>query len=592
MIIEKESVLGKIWHKINVNEELASQIKRQLNISDLLSTLIARNSRNLAEAEAIFQPKIKTLLPDPFHLRDMEKGVSRVIKAILAKEKICIFADYDVDGATSSALLKNIFDELGVDSFIYVPDRIMEGYGPNANSMEYIKNQAVSLVITVDCGSVAFDAIEYANDIGLDVIVIDHHLTIDQMPKALAIINPNRLDEISEYKNLAAVGVSFLFAVGLCANLKKQSFFSKNNKPVPNLINQLDLVALGTVCDVMPLTGLNRAFVAQGLKVAAKRQNIGYNMLCDIAAIESAPNPYHLGFILGPRINAGGRVGKSSLGARLLSTKNAQEAKLLATELNEYNEARKAIELLLLEEAKQQAEAQKENSLIFIVGHNWHPGVIGIIAGRIKEQYNKPVAVIALSEEGIGKASCRSVKGIDFGCEIIDAKQKGLLVSGGGHAMAGGFTVLKKDLLLLQECLTVKFNKLLANYRGHLKAYYDFEIKTDAVNVELLREIAQLEPYGLGYSTPIFKFSNMYVLKAEIVGGKHAKITFAPDKKSHSQHLLAAISFNVVDTKLQDIIFSQKPLLLDVIGKLQINKWQNTEKIQLILEDIIINQIR
>ena len=221
MIIEKESVLGKIWHKINVNNDLASQIKIHLNISDLLAILIARNSRTIEEAEGIFQPKIKRLLPDPFHLRDMEKGVNRVIKAILNKEKICIFADYDVDGATSSALLKNIFDELGVDSFIYVPDRMTEGYGPRAASMKYIKNQAVSLVITVDCGSVAFEAIEYANEIGLDVIVIDHHLTIDQMPNALAIINPNRLDEISEYKNLAAVGVSFLFAVGLCANLKK-----------------------------------------------------------------------------------------------------------------------------------------------------------------------------------------------------------------------------------------------------------------------------------------------------------------------------------------------------------------------------------
>lgn len=589
MIIEKESVLGKIWHKINVNNDLASQIKIHLNISDLLAILIARNSRTIEEAEGIFQPKIKRLLPDPFHLRDMEKGVNRVIKAILNKEKICIFADYDVDGATSSALLKNIFDELGVDSFIYVPDRMTEGYGPRAASMKYIKNQAVSLVITVDCGSVAFEAIEYANEIGLDVIVIDHHLTIDQMPNALAIINPNRLDEISEYKNLAAVGVSFLFAVGLCANLKKQNFFALNNKLFPNLMNQLDLVALGTVCDVMPITGLNRAFVAQGLKVAAQRKNLGYNVLCDIAAIESAPNPYHLGFILGPRINAGGRVGKSSLGSRLLSTKNEQEAKLLATELNQYNEERKAIELMLLEEAKQQAEVQKENSLLFIVGHNWHPGVIGIIAGRLKEQYNKPVAVIALSEDGVGKASCRSVKGIDFGCEIIDAKQKGLLVSGGGHAMAGGFTVLEKNVPLLQEFLALKFDRLLANHRGHLNAYYDFEIKTDAVNIKLLHEIEQLEPYGLGYPIPTFKFSNMYVLKADIVGGKHAKITFAPDKKSHSKDLLAAISFNIIGTKLQDVIFSPKPLLLDLIGKLQINKWQNAEKIQLILEDIIIN---
>lgn len=589
MIIEKESVLGKIWHKTNINENLVSQIKTYMNISDFLATLIARNSHNLEEAEKILYPKIKTLLPDPFHLRDMQKGVDRVIKAILGNEKICIFADYDVDGATSSALLKNVFDELKVNSFIYVPDRITEGYGPSCSGMKYIKNQSTSLVITVDCGSVAFEAIDYANEIGLDIIVIDHHLTIDQIPKAVAIINPNRLDEISEYRNLAAVGVSFLFAVALCNSLKKQNFFASCNITYPNLMQQLDLVALGTVCDVMPLTGLNRAFVAQGLKIAKQRQNIGYNALCDIAGIDSALNPYHLGFILGPRINAGGRVGKSCLGANLLSTKNVQEAKLLAAELDQYNEERKTIELLLLAEAKQQAEAQKANSIIFIIGKNWHPGVIGIIAGRIKEQYNKPVAVIALSEEGVGKASCRSVKGIDFGCEIIDAKQRGLLIAGGGHAMAAGFTVLEKDLHSLQEFLTIKFNKLLSNYKEHLNSYYDFEVKTDSVNIRLLDEIMQLEPYGLGYPAPIFKFRKMYVLKADIVGVKHARIIFAPEKKSYAKHTISAISFNVTDSAMQDVIFSKKPLLLDLIGKLQMNKWQNNNKIQLILEDVIIN---
>jgi single-stranded-DNA-specific exonuclease len=389
---------GKYWRSRDYNEGFISDLTRILKISDLLARLLSSRVNSIEEAEQFLDPKIKSQLPDPMHLKDMEQAINRTIKAIAASEKICIFADYDVDGATSSALLLNIFQELRVDASIYVPDRISEGYGPTAEAMHKIHKKGVSLLITVDCGSVAFDALGAASDIGMDVIVIDHHISMDNLPKAVAVINPNRLDETSECKNLAAVGVSFLFAVALLTKLKSVGYFQEKNLTPPNLINQLDIVALGTVCDVMQLTGLNRAFVKQGLKVARSRKNMGYKTLCDVANIQEAINCYHLGFVLGPRINAGGRVGKSSLGATLLSTNSELEAHNIANELERHNEERKVIELIMIEEANAMAEIQKDDPMLFIKGEGWHPGVIGIVVGRLKEKYNKPVACIALNE--------------------------------------------------------------------------------------------------------------------------------------------------------------------------------------------------
>ena len=409
-----KSVLGKYWFASSYDEAFISEMTRMLGVNDFLSRMISTRVDSLDSAEKYLDPKIKTQLPDPFHLKDMDLAVARLIKAIESKEKICIFADYDVDGATSSALIKNILEQIHINADIYVPDRIAEGYGPSAEAMQRIKDSGASLIITVDCGSVAFEALEYASDLGMDVIVVDHHISMDELPKAVAVINPNRLDETSECKNLAAVGVSFLFLVGLVSKLKEKDYFAKNNFNPPNLIQQLDIVALGTVCDVMQLTGLNRAFVAQGLKVARSRGNLGYKTLCDVSNIQEAINCYHLGFILGPRINAGGRVGKSSLGANLLSTSSTSEAVKIAEELDMHNQERKVIELVMLDEAMEKAIHQENDPMLFISGEGWHPGVIGIIAGRLKEKYNKPTAVIAIND-GFGKASCRSVKGVDFG---------------------------------------------------------------------------------------------------------------------------------------------------------------------------------
>lgn len=584
----KKSAFGKIWHPICIKEENVIKLVRELQISDFLARLLSSRIVSTDEATNFLDPKLKFLLPDPFHLLDMQKGVDRVILAIKNKEKICIFADYDVDGATSSALLKNVFSELGLNVEIYVPDRIEEGYGPTASAMQKIKDSGIDVLITVDCGSVAFEALLHASDIGMDVIVIDHHISLDELPKAIAVINPNRIDETSNCKNLAAVGISFLFAVAFCSTLKKQGFFETGSIKHPDLMRQLDIVALGTVCDVMILTGLNRAFVKQGLKVAQNRTNIGYAALCDITGLQEAINCYHLGFVLGPRINAGGRVGTSSLGATLLSTKNHEKALKLSEELDVHNNNRRVIELTILDEAYELAKSQATNSVIFVSGNGWHPGVIGIIASRLKEKYSKPVAVIAVND-GIGKGSCRSVKGCDFGSVLMEAKLNDLLIAGGGHAMAAGFTIEEEKLHLLQKFLDNKFESILKNSASHIEEFYDLDLTSKAVNEELLEEINKLEPFGNGNPSPVFKFSNLFVLKADIVGGSHLKVLFAPQKNSHSSKPINAIAFNAMNTILADIILSRKPYNLSVFGTLKVNNWQNKQTIQLQIKDVMID---
>ncbi|MEM6338535.1 MAG: single-stranded-DNA-specific exonuclease RecJ [Pseudomonadota bacterium] len=582
-----KSVLGKYWFATSYDESFISELSRIFGISDFLSRIISSRVDSLDHAEKYLDPKIKSLLPDPFHLKDMNLAVDRLIKAISLKEKICVFADYDVDGATSSALIKNILRQIRIDSDIYVPDRIAEGYGPTVEAMQKIKDKGTSLIITVDCGSVAFDALEHASKLGMDVIVVDHHISMDELPKAVAVINPNRLDETSEYRNLSAVGVSFLFLVALISRLKKDNYFIKNNIALPNLMNQLDIVALGTVCDVMQLTGLNRAFVAQGLKVAKARGNIGYKTLCDVAGIQEAINCYHLGFILGPRINAGGRVGKSSLGANLLSTTSTSDAMRMAEELDIYNQERKSIELAMLDEAMEKAKEQENDAMLFIEGDGWHPGVIGIVAGRLKEKYNKPTAVIAVNE-GVGKASCRSVRGVDFGCKIIEAKQKKLLIAGGGHSMAAGFTVRADMMRQLKDFLNNEFRKSLSGSDIHLQEQYALDLTSSAATLDLVSEINIMEPFGNGNPAPIFRFSNVYVLKADIVASKHIRAMFAPCRDSHGSKPISAIAFNVVGGELGNVLLSRKSHSLSVFGTLKINSWQDRETVQLQLKDVII----
>lgn len=578
----QHSINGKVWQQRPINENDVQELFRSFGISDFLARILAPRLESLDEASNFLSPKLKNLLPDPFHLLDMQKAVDRTIDAILNKQKICIFADYDVDGATSSALIKNILRDLGQDCDIYVPDRIAEGYGPTPNAMQKIRSNGTQLLITVDCGAMAYEALKYAKQVGLDVIVIDHHISSDTLPEAIAVVNPNRIDETSKYKYLAAVGVSFLFAVALLSELKK-----KNYSPIPDLMQYLDLVALGTVCDVMKLIGLNRVFVSQGLKVLQQRKNLGLKTLCDIAGLNEKPGCYHLGFVLGPRINAGGRVGKSSLGATLLSTLCPDEANTLAIELEKHNNERKVIEMVMIEEAMQIASAQEQDSSLFIVGQGWHPGVIGIVAGRLKERFNKPVAVIALND-GIGKASCRSVRNFDFGSKIINAKMQDLLVAGGGHTMAAGFTVMEEKLPELQQFLNKAFEIDIQNNDQSIIEEYDAVLTPNSVNIEIVEEYNRLGPFGIGNPEPLFKFTDLFVLKADIVGGKHIRCLLAPTKEAFHTKSITAMAFNVVSTPLADILLNVKSHNISVIGSLKVNNWQERCTVQLHIKDLIL----
>jgi single-stranded-DNA-specific exonuclease len=581
MIEEKKSILGKIWQEHHCDEGDVLNIASNLSISLLLSKLLLHRIND--DNPALFlSPKLKYLLPNPFHLFDMQKAVDRSIFAINNKEKITIFADYDVDGATSSALLKNIFRDLGVEANIYVPDRISEGYGPNITAMKKIKDDGTRLVFTVDCGAVAYEPLKYAKDLSLDVIVLDHHITNELLPDCVAVVNPNRSDEISQYKYLAAVGVCFLFAVALISELKKNQYFK--NRKEPELLKYLDLVALGTVCDVMPLIKLNRCFVFQGLKIMMKKQNIGLKYLSNIAKLEDKPNCYHLGFLLGPRINAGGRVGLASLGSELLSTKCHDRAIDIAKQLDIYNEERKNIESIITAEAIKIAETQTEKASLFIVGRGWHPGVIGIVASRLKDKFNKPVSVIALNDN-IGKASCRSITGVNFAEKVNLAKNLGIISAGGGHSMAAGFTVKEDKLdeleLFFNNSFKIDIEKLPLNHIN----FFNATLELSNINIDLVNEIMKLEPFGIGNSEPLFKFTNFSIIKTDILASNHIKCLLSSNN-SNIANQISAIAFNNIGTDLGKILLSQK-YNLSIIGYLKINYWNNKSSIQLHIKDVI-----
>lgn len=582
-----KSVNGKVWQQVSLDENYVAKLTRDFGISDIIARIISNRVKNIDDVANFITPKIRNSLPNPFHLKDMDEGIKRTIQAIYNSEKICIFADYDVDGATSAALLSNVFRELGITVDIYVPDRMLEGYGPLPGSINKIKNNGADLVITVDCGTAAHEALNEAKKIGLDVIVIDHHVSIEVPTQAVAVINPNRIDETSDCTYLAAVGVTFLFVTALITKLREDNYFQTRTSP--NILNHLGLVALGTVCDVMPITKLNRVFVAQGLKMIQKNYNVGIKALFDIAMIDEPPSSYHLGYIIGPRINAGGRIGKSDLGAALLATSDHFEASKLANILNDYNKQRQFIESLIFEEALKIAEAQQDEKLLFIAGQGWHVGVIGIVAGKLKEKFSKAVAVITIND-GIAKASCRSVKNINFGIKIIEAKNLELLVSGGGHAMAAGFTAYENRLPELKEYLTQSFKQDFMKASSHDDDEFDAELTTSSITPQLIQELKQLEPYGVGNPAPIFKFSDLFVLKADIVGEKHIRCILAPQRDSYGSKPLAAIAFDGVNNSFREALLSKRAHSISAIGSLKTNVWQGTEKIQLQIKDIIVNK--
>lgn len=579
----EESLLGKKWTFTPVDERIATAIAQAYDLPLIVSRLIVARGIGFDDVEAFLNPTIRDQLPDPYTLKDMDKAAARIAAAIMNGEKVAVFGDYDVDGATSSALMKRFFDSLGCDLEIYIPDRITEGYGPNAAALCRLREEGADLLITVDCGITAFEAIAAGTEAGLDIVILDHHRAEPQLPDAVAVVNPNRLDDDSGQGHMAAVGVTFLAVVAINRVLREAGFYNEKRLE-PRILNWLDIVALGTVCDVVPLTGINRAFVAQGLRVMALRRNPGLVSLADIAGVSYEPTTFHAGFVFGPRVNAGGRVGEAALGWRMLSTDNTLEARVLASKLHEYNTERKAIEDAVLEQALEiieETDAENDRVLV-IAGEGWHPGVIGIVAARLKEKYNRPACVIAFDAHGIGKASARSIGPIDLGSAIIAAKQNGILIAGGGHRMAAGFTIARQSLEAFRAFVSQHVTDQLQGVEYKPELRLDNVLSVNALTIELAETINSLGPYGTGHAEPRFAIAGAKVIKATVVGEKHISC-FIQD--TAGGQTVKAIAFRAVDTDLGRALLGSGGAPLYLAGHISINTWQGRQNVSFQIVD-------
>jgi len=579
----EKSVLGKKWAFAGGDARTAEGIAQAFNLPELVARVLVARGIGFDDVEEFLNPTLKAQLPDPATLQDMEKAAARIAQAIMHNEKIAVFGDYDVDGATSSALLKRFFRVFGIEARIYIPDRIKEGYGPNATALVKLRAEGAQLLITVDCGVTAFDALQVGTDAGLDIVVLDHHRAAPELPAAHAVVNPNRLDCTSGQGHLAAVGVTFLTLVAVNRQLRQAGWFT-GTRTEPRILNWLDLVALGTVCDVVPLTGLNRAYVAQGLKVMALRQNVGLNALAELGAIAEAPNTFHACFVFGPRVNAGGRVGEADLGWRLLSTDDTLEARVLAKKLHQYNADRKFLEEGMIEEAVERAQhqASAEDFVLLVDGEGWHPGVIGIVAARLKEKYNLPACVVAFDERGTGKASGRSVAGVDLGGAVISAKEAGLLVAGGGHKMAAGFTVLRENFDALRAHLNAHVEKQLQGQAYAPELRLDSVLSVPALTLELVEKLSALAPYGAGHSEPRFALTGVKVIKPTVVGERHVSC-FLQDTAGGTS--IKAIAFRAMDSGLGELLLKAGSAPLNLAGHVSINSWQGKRSVNFQIVD-------
>ncbi len=575
----ERSVTGRRWRARNTGDDrLSLQLAQRLGVPELIARLLAAREIAADAADRFLKPTLRDWLPDPSHLLDMEKAVERLVAAVKNRELIAVFGDYDVDGATSSALLHRYLASVGGKVRVYIPDRMTEGYGPNAPALRKLKAEGASVAITVDCGTTAFDALSEAKAAGLDVLVIDHHTAEPSLPEAFAVVNPNRLDETSPHRTLAAVGVAFLLVVGLNRALRKAGWFA--SRPEPDPLAWLDLVALGTVCDVVPLVGVNRALVAQGLKVLRRRANAGLAALADVARVQTEPEAYHLGFLLGPRVNAGGRVGRSDLGARLLALDDASEAKAIAAELDRFNAERQAIEAQVLEQAMARAGELADAPVMVVGSEGWHAGVIGIVASRLKDHFNRPVCVVAV-ERGIGKGSGRSIAGAALGPAVIAARQAGLLINGGGHAMAAGFTVNAERIADLAHFLGEHMKPQLSAIDPVQSLGFDGALAPAAATPELVELVQAVGPFGAGNAEPRFALTGVKIVKADVVGEKHVSCVMTGSDGSR----LRGIAFRSLDNGLGAALLQARGSALHVAGKLRLDTWNGRRQAQLHVED-------
>ena len=579
-----QSLSGRNWRWRGGNMDLGGRFDADLQ-DDLVTQLLLSRGIAREELDRHRNPTLRAFLPDPSLFQDMDKAAERLARAVETGEAITIYGDYDVDGATSAALLIRLIRMLGHDARHYIPDRLLEGYGPSGEALVRLAQEGSSLIVTVDCGAMAHEALDMAAQAGVDVVVVDHHKCSAELPRALALVNPNRLDESAQgasYGHLAAVGVAFLLAVAMVRVLRGRGWFAL--RPEPDLLSLLDLVALGTVADVAALHGLNRAMVAQGLKVMAQRKNIGMAALIDASRLNRAPTSTDLGFALGPRVNAGGRVGEATLGVRLLTSEDPDESRDIAAQLSRLNEERRAIEMAVQEAAEAQVERQSNRSVMVLAGDGWHPGVIGIVAGRIKEKTGKPTLVIAMGadEDNNGKGSGRSITGVDLGAAILAAREAGLLVAGGGHAMAAGLTVAADKLDELAQWLDDRLARDVAAAQGAQALTLDLAVAPRGLHPDLVTALESAGPFGMGWPGPRVAVGPVRVVKADVVGADHLRLIVRGDDGASFK----AMAFRQSETAMgQELLRAGHDRKLWLAGRARIDDWGSRPAAELHIDD-------
>ena len=572
------SATGRVWVARDADDRVAHALSQRLGVPDIVGRVLAARGVDADGGADFLNPTLKSALPDPSLFLDMDKAARRLADAVAAGERIAVFGDYDVDGATSTALLVRFLRDVGARPVIYIPDRRTEGYGPNPEAMRRLARDGVGLVVTVDCGIAAFAALEAAADAGLEVIVVDHHQAEPRLPIAVAVVNPNRLDETVPHRQLAAVGLAFLLAVATNRVLRRDGRLA--GRAEPDLLGLLDLVALGTIADVVPLTGLNRVLVAQGLKVLARRRNAGLRALADVARMEGRPDAYHVGFQLGPRVNAGGRVGRADLGALLLSTDDPVGAATFAAELDRYNTERRDIEREVEQHALVSAARAGNGPVLCVAGDGWHEGVVGIVAGRLKDRYRRPVFVFAV-RDGIAKGSGRSVAGVDLGAAVTAAKQAGLVSAGGGHAMAAGVTCTADGVAAFGRFLTERLGAQVGALPVEDVLSLDGALAVGGATAELADLLDGAGPYGSGHPAPRLAVAGGRLVRADLVKDTHVRVLLRDDAGGR----LSAIAFRAADGPLGRFLLGAVGRPVHLAGRLQAEEWGGERRVSLFVDD-------
>lgn len=580
------SACGRAWRD-RLDERATARalaIAQRHGTPELLARVLAARGVEVDETPDYLDPTIRQLLPDPDVLTDMPAAAARIADAVVRGERVAVFGDYDVDGATSAAVLARFLRHAGLDPIVYIPDRLFEGYGPNTEAVRTLAGQGATLIVAVDCGTTSIEPLSEARRLGVDVVVIDHHLADESLPPATALVNPNRLDDLSGLGHLAAVGLVFLAVVAVNRELRRRGFWAA--RPEPDLLDSLDLVALGTVADVVPLNGLNRAFVAKGLLAMRRREAVGLTALMDAARLAGPAEAWHLGFLLGPRINAGGRISRADLGVRLLLESDPSEAAALAAELDRLNRERQVIEQAAVAEAEAEAfaalGAEDKGAVVVTAAPGWHPGVVGLVAARLKERFGRPAFAIAIEPGDLGTGSGRSIPGVDLGSAVRRAVAEGLLVKGGGHAMAAGVTLRKDRLAAFRAYLEEALADAVAMARRDDALPVDAALTAAAATPALVAEIARAGPFGSGNPEPVFAFPAHTLVYAEEVGQAHVRARF----RAGDGATLQAIAFRALGKPLGEALLQNRGRALHAAGCLAVDRWQGEERVQLRLVDV------